>query len=301
MKLNSIKKSLHSQKVAPYVFVLPFVLTFVIFFIYPLVNTTIMSFQDVLPGQTEFIGLQNYKKLFNDKIFYKALGNSFMYTILTLLLLIPFPMIFAYFLNGKNMIGREVFKSVLFLPALVSVVVAGTIFRLIFGELPGSMMNNFIRLFGAEPIKWLKMQSTGFAALLVLACWRWTGVNIIYFLAGLQNIPTELYESADIDGANGWQKFTKITIPMLKPTTIYVLTISIYGGLAMFTESYMLWNGNNSPQNIGLTIVGYLYRQGIEKNRMGYASAVGIILLLLAMLLNVTQLRLTGIVGKEED
>jgi len=299
--LNSKKKTLHSQKIAPYIFVLPFILTFVIFFIYPLVNTTVMSFQDVLPGQTEFIGLGNYKKLFNDKIFYKAVGNSFMYTVLTLVLLIPFPMIFAYFLNSKNMIGREVFKSILFLPALVSVVVAGTIFRLIFGELPGSLMNSFISLFGFEPIKWLKMQSTGFMALLVLACWRWTGVNIIYFLAGLQNIPEELYESADIDGANGWQKFTKITIPMLKPTTIYVLTISIYGGLAMFTESYMLWNGNNSPQNIGLTIVGYLYRQGIEKNRMGYASAVGIILLLLAMLLNITQLRLTGIVGKEEN
>lgn len=209
-------------------------------------------------------------------------------------------MAFACFINSKVMPGREFFKSVMFVPALTSVVVAGTIFRLIFGELDGSLMNSIIICLGYIPIKWLKIQSTGFAALLVLACWRWTGVNTLYFLAGLKNIPEELYESADIDGANTWQKFMAITTPMLKPTIIYVLTISVYAGLAMFTESYMLWNENNSPQNIGLTIVGYLYRQGIEKNRMGYASAVGLMLLIFAMIINITQLKLTGLFKKEE-
>ena len=185
--------------------------------------------------------------------------------------------------------------SLFFLPALTSVVVAGTIFRLIFGELPGSLMNTVISALGMAPIKWLKIQKTGFAALIILACWRWTGVNMLYFLSGLKNIPEQLYESAAIDGANGFERFIYITIPLLKPTTIYVLTISIYAGLAMFTESYMLWAGNNSPQNIGLTIVGYLYRQGIEKNSMGYASAVGLILLIFTMGINLTQLRFTGV------
>ncbi len=298
--MNRVKKFIYSQKAAPYIFILPFVLIFVIFFVYPIINTVIMSFQTILPGESKFIGLDNYTKMFHDKNFYRAVSNSFLYTLLTLALLIPVPMLLACLIDSKVMVGRGFFKSAMFVPALTSVVVAGTIFRLIFGEMPGSLMNQIIGMLGMAPIKWLKIQSTGFATLVLLACWRWTGVNTLYFLSGLKNIPADLYESAQIDGASAWQTFRRITIPMLRPTTIYVLTISIYGGLSMFTESYMLWNGNNSPQNIGLTIVGYLYRQGWEQNRMGYASAVGLVLLVIAMVINITQLRLTGVLGKEK-
>ena len=294
------KKLMYNKKIAPYVFILPFILVFIIFFISPMINTVIMSFQEVLPGQREFVGIKNYSKLLGDKVFLKAMYNSFKYMVWTLIVLIPIPMIFACIINSKLMVGREFFKSVFFLPALTSVVVAGTVFRLAFGEESSALMNQFIGLFGMDPIKWLKIGSTGFITLLVLACWRWTGVNMLYFLSGLKNIPEELYESADIDGATVWQKFRYITIPQLKPTTIYVLTISVYAGLAMFTESYMLWAGNNSPKNIGLTIVGYLYRQGIEKNAMGYASAVGIILFAFAMIINLIQLKLNGTFSKED-
>ena len=294
-----VKKFLYNKKIAPYVFVMPFILVFLIFFIAPMVNTVLMSFQNVLPGQREFIGFKNYTKLLGDKVFLQAVINSVKYTIWTLILLIPIPMVLACMINSKKMIGREIFKSAMFLPALTSIVVAGTVFRLIFGEQSGSLMNSIVSIFGVEPIKWLKNGNTGFMALLVLASWRWMGVNMLYFLSGLKNIPEELYESSEIDGANKWQKFIYITVPQLKQTTIYVITISIYGGLAMFTESYMLWNGNNSPQNIGLTIVGYLYKQGIEKNAMGYASAVGIILFIFAMVINLTQLKLNGVFKKE--
>lgn len=177
---------------------------------------------------------------------------------------------------------------------------AGTIFRLMFGEMEGSLINSILGWFGIDPVKFLKGQVTGFIALVALATWRWTGVNMLYFLSGLKNIPGEYYEAASIDGASAFQKFTKITMPLLKPTTIYVLTISIYAGLAMFIESMMLWNGNNSPKNIGLTIVGYLYRQGIEKNNLGYAAAVGIVLLAITMIINLTQLKLSGMFKKED-
>lgn len=292
-----IKKFIYNQKVAPYIFVLPFIIIFCVFFIYPMINTIVMSFQQVLPGQTTFIGLDNYTRLLGDKVFYKAVANSFIYMVLTLVLLLPFPMMFACMINSKFMKAPGLFKSLMYLPAITSVVVAGTIFRLAFSESSDALMNQVLQLFGFEPIKWLRMQGTGFFTLLLLACWRWTGVNMMYFLSGLKSIPGELYESAEIDGANTWQQFIKITAPLLKPTTIYVLTISVYAGLAMFTESYMLWGGNNSPQNIGLTIVGYLYRQGIEKNTLGYASTVGIVLLILAMAINLTQLRLNGTLG----
>ena len=295
-----INKFIYNKKAAPYVFVLPFILVFLIFFISPMANTIIMSFQEILPGSRKFIGAQNYTKLLGDKIFLVALWNSFKYMVWTLILLIPIPMILACIINSKLMVGREFFKSALYLPALTSVVVAGIIFRFAFGEQATSLMNQFVALFGMEPFKWLKNGTTGFIVLLILACWRWMGVNMLYFLSGLKNIPVELYESAKIDGATSWQSFRYVTIPQLKPTSIYVLTISVYAGLAMFTESYMVWGNNNSPDNIGLTIVGYLYRQGIEKNAMGYASAVGLILFIIGMTINLVQLKLNGTFDKED-
>lgn len=296
-----IKRFLYSQKIAPYVFVLPFILVFLVFWIYPLGSSVSMSFQKVTLGQeAQWVGMSNYAKLLGDKVFFKAVMNSAVYMVLTLLILIPVPMLLAVLMNGKWLWGREFFKSSLFFPALTSVVVAGTIFRLMFGEMEGSMINSILGYFGIEPIKFLKGQVTGYIALVALAVWRWTGVNVLYFLSGLKSIPDDYYEAASIDGASRFQRFTQITIPLLKPTTIYVLTISIYAGLAMFIESMMLWNGNNSPKNIGLTIVGYLYRQGIEKNNLGYAAAVGIVLLVITMIINLAQLSFSGLFKKEE-
>lgn len=293
-----MKKLFYSQKLAPYVFVLPFALTVVIFWMFPIGNGILLSFQDVL--KDEWVGLGNYQRLLSDKIFLKAVYNSAKYMVGTLVLLIPFPMLFATLLNSKLMKKPGLFKSVYFIPALTSVVVAGTIFRLMFGEMNTSLANQIIAAFGMSPIKWLKGEWTSYFALLLLACWRWTGVNILYFLAGLQSISTDIYEAASIDGASKWQQFVKISFPLVKPTTVYVLTISIYAGLSMFLESYMLWKGNNSPQNIGLTIVGYLYRQGIEKRAMGYACAVGLVLLIVVMIVNLIQLTVTGTFKKEE-
>ena len=298
--MSKIKKIFYSQKIAPYVFVLPFLLSFLIFWMYPLFSTVKMSFQSVLPGQVEWVGAANYTKLLKDTVFHTAILNSGKYTLFTIALLIPFPMLFAVMMESRLTKAKGLWKAILYLPALTSVVVAGTIFRLMFSELHGSAMNQLIGWFGAGPLKWLKESTTGMLALLVLACWRWTGVNTLYFIAGLKNIDTALYESADIDGATKWQKFRFVTVLLLKPTSIYVLTISIYAGLSMFLESFMLWNGNASPKNIGLTIVGYLYRRGIEKNQLGYASAVGLVLLLIALIINIFQLVMNGTFKKEE-
>lgn len=299
--MQRIKKVFYSQTVAPYVFILPFLLTFAIFFIYPLISTVLMSFQDILPGQSEWIGLANYQRLLTDQTFGQAVFNSARYMIITCALLIPFPMLFAYMISSKSMVFDGFFKSVYFVPVLSSVVVAGIIFRMMFMEMPDSMMNQLIGLFGFDPINWKKLEYPSLVALIMLACWRWTGMNMLYFLAGMKSIPSENYEAADIDGCNSWQKFRYITFPLIKPTTIYVLTISIYAGLAMFTESYMFFGNNTSPHNYGLTIVGYLYRYGFTNLRMGYASAVGLVLLVGALAINMIQLRITGVLGKEKD
>lgn len=291
---------MYNQRLAPYVFVLPFVLSLAVFFVYPVLSTFLMSFQEVLPGQTHFIGWTNYRDLWNDDSFYTALWNSTKYTFWTLVVLIPLPLVLAVFLNAKRMRWSSFFRSTLFVPALTSVVVAGIVFRLVFGSLDASVMNSFRHLFGFETINWLAGSTTGMLVLIILATWRYAGINMIYFLSALQSIPHELYESADIDGANTWQKFRRITLPLLKPISIYVITISIYGGYAMFTESFMLWSGNHSPNDIGLTMVGLLYRSGIEKNNMGLGSAIGIVLLTFTMILNVIQLRLFGLFKKED-
>lgn len=291
---------LYSQKLAPYVFVAPFIITFFLFFAYPIISSIIMSFQEVLPGQTSFIGLTNYKNLFLGD-FKHAIKNSVIYTVITCAVLVPLPMLLAVFLNAKVLPGKNFFRAVMFLPALVSVVVGGFTFRLIFGEMPTALLNSVLAHFDVEAIKWLggPAQWTTFLALLVLCCWRWMGVNVMYYLSGLQSIPTEIYESSAIDGANAWQRFIRITVPLLKPTTIYVLTISIYGGMAMFLESRMLFNGGRYPGGQGLTIVGYLYRLGWEQNKIGLGCAVGLFLLMTTLVVNLLQLKVTGFFDKE--
>lgn len=299
---HNVKRSYrlgNSQKIAPYVFVLPFLLSFAVFFAYPLINAGVMSFQEVLPGEVSFVGLENYRGLWNED-FVAALYNSSRYTIWTLLLLIPVPMVLAVFLNSKKMLFSNFFRSTLFIPALTSVVVAGVIFRLIFGELDGALMNTVLHAFGIPSQRWLYSSSLGMFALLVLAGWRWIGINILYFLSALQSIPGELYEAAEIDGAGTMRKFIRITVPLLKPITIYVVTITIYGGYSMFTESYMLWAGKPSPQNIGLTIVGYIYQQGFQYFNLGFGSAIGITLLAITLLVSLVQLTLTGMFRKED-
>ena len=297
-----MKKLLYSQKVAPYVFLLPFVLTVLLFWAVPLVRSFIMSGQEVMYGETTNVGWANYERLWNDRVFWKALWNSFRYMILTLLLLIPIPMVLAVIVNSK--IGSEkiknIFKSAMFVPALTSVVVAGIVFRLVFSESTTALANQVMTFFGLDPVRWLREDIPGLVVLLLLALWRWTGVNMMYFLAGLQSIPNDYYEAAALDGAGAVKKFWHITVPNLKPTIVYVTTISVYGGLAMFLESFMLYAGNKSPNNQGLTIVGYLYRKGIEDNALGFASAVGVVLLAVIMIINITQLTATGMFRKEE-
>ena len=296
------RELLYDIKIAPYVFIAPFLITFILFFTYPLISTILMSFQEITGAGNRWIGLQNYMNLFANKNFHTAVRNSMVYMVLTCAILIPVPMLLAYMTESKLAKTGGLFKTIAFMPVLCSVVVAGIIFRMMFSELDGAMMNQLREAFGLDPIAWLKTGGGSMFAMVLLCFWRWTGMNMLYYMAGLKSIPNDLYEAASLDGCNTWQKFTKISLPLLKPTTIYVLTISIYAGLSMFTESYMIFGGNNSPKNYGLTIVGYLYRYGFEQvDRFGFASAVGLVLLLGALIITVLQLWVTGTIGKKED
>ncbi len=297
--LEKMKRFLNSKKVVPYVFVLPFVIYSSVLTIYPAIQAFIMSFQRILPGQVEFIGLANYSRLMNP-IFYKAFSNTMLYTILTILVLVPIPILLAILLNSDLVKFKTIFRSSLFMPSLVSVVVAGLVFRLIFAESAVSVANQVIGFFGADPIVWTTQRWSAIFLMVTLATWRWLGVNIIYFLAGLQSIPDEMYESAEIDGANAFQKLRNITLPFLKPITTFVVTISIIGGFRVFEESYVFWEAS-SPGNIATTLISYLYQQGIQRNDMGFGAAVGVIVLLLIFVVSLIYLRLTGAFGKDDE
>jgi len=300
--MKNLRLNLNSTKVAPYIFVLPFVLIFAVFFVYPIGSTIVMSFQSVHINDIRFVGLENYKTLLNSSTFPVAIRNSLIYTALTLIILIPFPVTLACMLNSKSMRGSGIFRAVLFLPILCSVVVAGLTFRFMFNETDNALANSvIINLFGGEKVRWLGLRWPAMAVMITLATWRWTGINIIYFLSGLNSIPPELFEASDIDGANFYQKFRYLTVPLLMPTIIYVLTISVYGGLSMFVESQMLWAGKSSPLNIGLTIVGFIYQNGIGQAELGYSSAAGLSLFVIVLAINLFQLRLTGVIGKEKS
>lgn len=287
------------MRVAPYVFVLPFILSFLIFYLYPIISTIVMSFQQVYPGQVTWIGWGNYSKL-NNPEFRVALYNSARYTIYTIALLIPLPLLLAVLLNYGSRKVNTLYRSLLYIPSLVSVVVAGTIMRLLLASSSRSIVNTIVGLFGVEPRQWLLGGSTqAMILLLFLALWRWTGVNIIYFLSGLQNIPDELYEAADIDGASSLQKLWLITVPLLKRTTIFVTTISIFGGFAMFEESFILWTGRPSPNNVGLTIVGHLYFKGFKDGELGMASAIGMVLLIIVFTISISFLKIFGFFKEE--
>ncbi|WP_112182333.1 MULTISPECIES: carbohydrate ABC transporter permease [Paraliobacillus] len=289
---NKFFKFLNSKKVVPYIFVFPFIISFLILTLYPAVRGIIMSFQSILPGQVQFIGLDNYSRVANAN-FFKALSNTSIYVLLTVLILTIVPMLLAILLDSKYLKFKTFFRASLFIPALTSTIVGGMIFRLMFSETDSSVANQIVSLLGADSVDWRYQAWSAMFLMVILGSWRWIGVNLLYFLAQLQSIPAELYEAADIDGASGFQKMRFITIPHLKPIIIFVSTITIINGFRMFEESFVFWE-TSSPGNIGLTVVGYIYQQGIGQNDMGFGSAIGVVLMLIIFVISIIYLILTG-------
>ncbi len=291
--------SLNNPKIVPYVLVSPFVLYFLLIYLYPAVATVVMSFQKLDgPTNAQFIGTVNYERVWS-RTFIQAVMTTLRYTVWDLLILVPVPLFFAVLINSKLVKGAAFFKSLFFIPALTSIIVAGIVFRLAFGTLDTSLANLFTGLFGAAPRKWLMEAGTGNFVLILLTLWRWMGVNIVYYYSGLQAIPNDLYEASRIDGADAWKQFLHITLPGIKPVIIYVTTLTVMGGFSMFTESVALWQSAN-PGGVGRTIVGYMYMTGFNKNNMGMASTVGLVLLGMVLCVNLIQLWLMGFFKKED-
>jgi arabinosaccharide transport system permease protein len=288
----------HRPKVVPFVFLTPFLIIFLVFRVWAVIQAVVLSFQKVQGvGSTEWTGVGNYQFLFNDPTFYKALFNTAYYTTGTLILLIIIPLTLAALLYSGLVKKAGVFRTVLFLPVLTSLVVVGVVFSLILS--PGGLLNSWLGLAGIPAQRWLETADLAIPAMLIIATWRWTGLNMIYFTSGLANISRDLYDAAAIDGASGLQRFFYITVPLLRPIIIFVMTLTLIGGFQLFVEPFILWSGGASPGQGGLSIVVFLYRTAFTSFNLGYASTIGVVLALIIMVLSLVQLRLFGFFKKE--
>lgn len=280
---------------APYLFISPFYLLFLAFVAFPLVASVWISLFDTLGLQSRiFVGLGNYADLARDPLFWKSLWNTVYLTVGTLILQLPLALLLAVVLNGAAVRGKVFFRFAFFSPVLVAGVFIAIVFGLVFNHEYG-MLNTVLASLGMDTtdLKWLQREELVIPALILTGVWRWTGYNMIYFLAGLQAIRQELYEAAALDGAGPWQSFVHVTWPGLRPVTLFVGVMSVLGSLQIFDLPYILLRGAG-PNDAGLTTVMYLYRMGFQYMRLGYAAAIGWALFLIIFLVSVGQMRAMG-------
>ena len=294
------RRHINTMRIAPYLFTLPFVVSFFLFFAYPLGHMVTMSLEKIEGiSSVTFVGLKNYTRLFSDSRVANAVLNSVRFTAGILVINVVLALLLAVVLNNRLTPLRNMFRSALYLPALTSIIVAGIYFRLFFGSGDRTPLNSLMTFLGSGPKAWLfDSVYTGVFALVVTSTWRWLGTNLIYFLCGLQSIPQELYEAAEIDGAGPLQRLRYVTIPGLRPMIVFVVTVLTYGGLRMFGESYVLWTNGNTPNNIGITIVLYIYKTAFARYETGYAAAMSTMLFVVLFFINLIYIRLLKI-GKE--
>jgi ABC-type sugar transport system permease subunit len=285
------------RRITPYLFISPFFIGYAIFFLYPMLWAFYLSFfQQVGIGSTpKFIGLDNYVNLLSDQTFLKALANTTYYAAGSIFLIAPAALALALVLVIRRLWGREFFRLFFFSPNITSGVVVGIIFRLVFSADYGLINNYFLLPLGLEKVRWLQEPVFVMPAIIILGLWRWTGINALYFMAGLQNIPEEVKEAAMIDGAGRWQVFRYITLPLLRPILIFVMTFAIIGSYNLFGEPTVLVGVEGGPSNAGLFMTMYLYLSGFRFMKFSYASAIGYALTLIIFVLTLIQLRLLGL------
>jgi cellobiose transport system permease protein len=272
-------------RVAPYAFVSPFFIVFAVFGLFPLVYTLWVSLHDwsLLAGDQGFVGLDNYRELFQDSDFWRALTNTVGIFVIATIPQLILATVLAQVLNSR-LRGRTFWRMGVLLPNVTSVAAVGIIFGLIFARDYG-IVNWALGQVGVGPIDWQGHRWSSWLAISIMVDWRWTGYNALILLASLQAVPKELYEAARIDGASAWRQFWSITVPMLRPTIIFVSIVATIGGIQLFTEPLLFGSGVNaiSGGSTGQfqTVAMYLVQQAFTSQRFGYASTIAWVLFLL--------------------
>lgn len=262
-------------RAAPYLFIAPFVILFVVFMAFPLVRSLIMSLHQTAGARTRFVGIQNYTFLVHDRLFWLSVFNTVGYAAASLVFQIPAALILAMLLNGKAVRGRNLFRFAFFAPSLVGQVFVAVIFGLLLAN--NGPVNETIRLaWKSAEINWITDWRMARPAVVLASLWLSVGFGMIYFLAALQSVDRELYEAADVDGAGRWSQFWNVTLPGIRPVLTFMILTGTIGGLQLFELPYVLFNGPG-PGGAGLTIVAYLFGW-VEAGELGTAAASGWVL-----------------------
>ncbi|MER7005063.1 sugar ABC transporter permease [Dactylosporangium sp. NPDC000555] len=274
-------------RLSPYLFVAPFFLLFAVFGAYPLVYTAVLSLRKntLIGGDAGFVGFENYRKVLVDAHFWTVIYNTFgMFIVATVPQLILALMV-ASWLN-KNMRARTAIRMGVLVPNITSVAAVGIVFGLIFADRYG-LANWLIQSVGFDPIEWRNHRWSSWTAIAFMVDWRWTGYNALIYLAAMQAIPKELYESAALDGASAFRRFWRITVPLIQPTILFTVIISTIGGMQLFTEPLLFNYGRiqGGSLNEFQTVAMYIYETTFTNNyNVGKGAAISWLLFLIILI-----------------
>ncbi len=271
-------------------FVLPFLVLYVAFLIDPVFLGLGISFfdQSLTGGAAEFIGWANYVELFADDAVWSSLWNTAKFTLWSTPPLVVLALIMALLTNRK-MPARWLFRLAYFMPVLIPVTVVSTVWSWLFRTDSG-FLNGMLEKIGIAPVDWLGEPRTAMISVIILTTWWTVGFNYLLYLAALQGIPPELYEASAIDGANAWQQFTRITLPLLGRTTSLILVLQLIASLKVFDQIYLLTGGG--PNFSTRPVLEYVYDVGFTNFRLGYSSAISYVFFLLILVFAIIQVRL---------
>ena len=276
------------QNLTGWVFLAPATLLIVWMSFYPMVRAFILSLQTGMGVNLSFGGFSNYTRILKDATFRQTLFNTFFYLIIQVPVMLILGMAFATMLNDKHLRFKGLFRTAIFLPCATSLVSYSMIFRYMFAN--DGFINTVLRNLDLAPIMWFSNAWTARAVIIIALIWRWTGYNMVFYLAGLQNIEYSVYEAAKIDGANALQTFFKITVPLLKPTILVTTITSTNGTLQLFDESVNLTNGG--PGRSTMTMSHYIYNTSfVQSPNFGYAAAMSMLILVMVAILAFIQMK----------
>lgn len=289
------------HRAAPYLFVLPFVLLFAVFLAYPLLQSIVLSlYQSVGTRESRFVGAGNYAFLLREPVFWLAVANTVGFAALFIAVQVPLALGLAILLNHRRVRLRGVFRFAFFSTYLVGQVFASVLFTLLLAPRTGLInraVGSALPWVGTE-LNWKGDPALAIPAIVLAAVWLTVGQSMVYLLAGLQAVDRELYEAAAVDGAGPWQRFRHVTLPGIRPVLVYLVLVSTIYALQLFELPFVFFNLGFGPKFRGMTVVGYLYMNGILAGDLGFASAVGWVLFFLISVVAYVQLRVTG-AGKE--
>ena len=258
--------------------VAPAILGFLLWQLGPILGSLFIAFTDWgIAGNPEWIGLENFKTIFtNDALFRKSIGITLYFSLASVPLRMLFAFLLAVLLNQK-LRGLPIFRTIFYLPSIVPAIASSVLWIWLFNPDFG-LLNAVLRPLGFPKIQWIYGSSTVMPSFILMSLWD-IGPMMIIFLAGLQGVPKQLYEAVEIDGGNAWHRLRHITIPMITPTILFNLILSIIGAMQTFVQPYVMTDGG--PNNNSLMYVLYLYQKAFEQSQMGYASALAWILFII--------------------